>query len=126
MWGRVLAELFIHQRFAEDSIMARTPNPVKFQLWKVRVTAFKASGQTVAVFCKNLPCSVNSFYAWKKRIEMAQDSVVMQSRKASAFVPVVVRSRSELSVSIQLPSGVSIQVPCDATNAIKAILERVA
>ena len=54
--------------------MARTPNPVKFQLWKDRVIAFKASGQTVAVFCKNLPCSVNSFYAWKKRIEIVQDS----------------------------------------------------
>jgi hypothetical protein len=54
--------LFIHQRFAEDSAMAHAPNPVKFQLWKDRVAAFKASGETVTVFCKNFPFSVNSFY----------------------------------------------------------------
>jgi uncharacterized protein involved in tolerance to divalent cations len=106
--------------------MAHTPNPVRLQLWKDRVAAFKDSGETIAVFCKNLPCSVNSFYAWKKRIEEAQDSVAIQPRQASAFVPLVVRARSEANISIQLPSGVSIQVPCDATSAIKTILERVA
>jgi hypothetical protein len=124
--------LFIRQRFAEDSPMARTPNPVKLRLWKERLAAFHASGKTVAPFCKSVPCSANSFYAWKRRIESAartepsRDLVDSQSRKPSAFLPVVFRSRSELNVSIQLPSGVLIQVPCEATNAIHAVLERVA
>jgi len=94
--------------------------------------AFRDSGKTVAVFCKSLPCSVNSFYAWKRRIETApEDDIAIeapqkQAQKPAAFLPVMLRSARELCVSIQLSDGISIQVPCEATDAIRIILERVA
>jgi len=116
--------------------MARRTNPLKIQLWKDRLTSFHDSGKTVAVFCQSLPCSVNSFYAWKRRIETApeydiaieapQKQAQKQAQKPAAFLPMMLRSTRELCVSIELPDGVSILVPCEATDAIRIVLERVA
>ena len=73
MQGRVSAEWSIHQHLAEDSPMAYKTNPLKMQLWKDRLAAFHASDEMVAVFCQNIPCSINSFYARKRRIETAPE-----------------------------------------------------
>ena len=112
--------------------MARRTNPLKIQLWKDRLTSFHDSGKTVAVFCQSLPCSVNSFYAWKRRIETAPEYDIAieapqkQAQKPTAFLPVMLRSARKLFVSNQLPDGVSILGPCEATDAIRIVLERVA
>lgn len=107
--------------------MPRRASPAKVQLWAERLEAFKASGLSVAEFCKSLPCSPNSFYQWKRRIESNQDdSMAGTSNKSSAFLPVIVRATTELSLSIQLPNGVAIQVPCQATDTIRLVIEQVA
>jgi hypothetical protein len=108
--------------------MPRRACPVKLQLWTERLQAFRTSGLSVAEFCKNLPCSPNSFYQWKRRIEANhEDSLTLDNNsKPSVFLPVIVRQATELSLSIQLPNGVAIQVPCHATDAIRLVIEQVA
>ena len=116
MRGRVSAELSIHQYFAKDSPLARGTNPLKIKLWTERITAFYASGKTVAVFFQDQLRSVNFFYAWKRRIETVPeiDTVLQafqkQVQKPSAFLPVLLRSTREQCVSIQIPFKIETEI----------------
>jgi hypothetical protein len=140
-----LADGFVSLPFAKDFFMPRRACSAKFQLWTERIEAFKASGLSVAQFCKELPCSPNSLYGWKRRLDAsaqpqrAQGNAKPAQRaqgnhqptsarhiKQSAFLPIVLRAGAELHVAIRLPSGVSIEVPCQAIDAIRVVLEQVA
>lgn len=119
------SRLFVNT-LPKDLQVARTSNPARVQLWKERLEALQASEKTVAQFCQDIPCSVTSLYAWRRRFQALQDTLQETGGKQPGFLPVVLRSASHASVSFQLPTGITIQVPCEATNAIRVVLEQIA
>jgi hypothetical protein len=102
----------------------------KRALWQDRFSKFRESKQTVVQFCEATGCSVANFYCWKKKIDASSNpGGVTQpgtKRRQRSFVPVLVSRPSSVSVSVELPSGSIVRIPCDADNALRVVLDHVA
>jgi hypothetical protein len=103
--------------------MARSSSLAKRLLWESRLAQFCDSQFTVAEFCNRIGCSLKTFYYWKRKIEAATDSRGPAKSESRSFLPVVLSRPVSSSVSIRLPSGVVVRVPCEAVEAIKLVLE---
>lgn len=112
-------------------------------VWKGRIDEQRRSGQSIALFCKQQGFSAPSFYVWRKRLHQKRARPVIsgasragddhrsaavpgrRSGASSWFVPVTVTSADCRGVRIELPGGIVVSLPGDAslelvTAAIRA------
>src|SRR5271166_3679135 len=78
--------------FTGAQSVPRTPNPKLHALWRNRVRHQADSGLTVTQFCAQHGLRVKAFYAWKRRLRLADGSDSRPTLPATrGFVPVTVR-----------------------------------
>jgi hypothetical protein len=120
--------------------VARKANAALALIWKRRITQQRRSQLSIAEFCGQEGVSFQSFYVWRKRLrEVAAD---MRRRRGTAaadessgnhndrlFVPVHMppAAVSLGGLRIELPSGVVLTLPADAsaelvTTTIRAVM----
>jgi len=75
---------------------------------------------TVARFCRKEGVSTASFYRWRNRLADRQATAGRRDQ-TPAFQAVRV-TRANAPVSIQLPSGVRVEVPAENLDAVRAVL----
>ena len=105
--------------------MARVPNEALKLTWQRRIAQQRRSRLSVAKFCSQQGVSAKSFYAWRRRLREADPAPA----RSSLFVPVEVPAWSApmSGIRIELPSGVVMTLPADAsaellTTAIRAVM----
>jgi hypothetical protein len=103
--------------------------------WQQKILDQKASGQPIAIFCRERQLSRSKFYVWKKRLQPGKsaDATAPQSMR---FVPVLVQDSAEaneahdarVAIEIRLRCGHSLVVAPgfapDHLRAVLAVLER--
>lgn len=102
--------------------MARESNSRTAELWRSRIRAWRASGLSVAAYCRRIGVSQPSFYQWRRKLEGAvggaRDSGANRTRPSPSelsFLPVQVVGVGNAPLEIVLPNGVVVRVPpgCD-------------
>jgi hypothetical protein len=90
---------------------------VKVRVWRERFLRFDDSGMRISEFCSAEGVSKSSFHAWRRKMGRSGD------RKAAAggklFEPVTIAFGA---VTIRLPDGTLIEVPCESAIALRTIV----
>lgn len=102
--------------------MARETNSRTAELWRSRIKAWRASGLSVAAYCRRIGVSQPSFYQWRRKLESAAEVArapggdrVCPAPSEFSFLPVQVVGLGSAPLEIVLPNGVVVRVPpgCD-------------
>jgi hypothetical protein len=101
----------------------------KQRAWGVRFKRFRASGVSVARFCKQEQVSVNKFYYWAKRV--GSDSAgpaTSEADKVSRRPSVKAAAKTSGATNSALVrfswnTGVEVSVPADCLDAIRCLAE---
>lgn len=123
--------------------MGRRANAALALIWKRRIAQQRRSQLSIAEFCGQEGISFQSFYVWRKRLrEVAADTRRRRGTAAAdepngshndwLFVPVHLPSAAASlgGLRIELPSGVVLTLPADAsaelvTTTIRAVMSSV-
>lgn len=103
--------------------MSRKPDAGKWEAWRKRLGRFDRGSATVADFCGREGVSVANFYQWRRKL--AAKSADSLSVDTPGFVAVEITPPSPLEgscVQVFLPSGARMLVPCQAREAIVAVV----
>ena len=104
--------------------MPRTTSQAKLQLWKGRFEQFQLGHQTVQQFCESLGCTSATFHYWQRKLEPAdQLKTHTNLGESSAFLPVVLRGGTRMSVMVRVNDGTRIAIPVDALTALEVVLQ---
>jgi hypothetical protein len=106
--------------------MGRPVNAALRSMWRQRIARQLRSELSVADFCRQERLSLQSFYAWRRRLREDDPP----SLHSPLFLPVELApgsTRSGDGLRIELPGGVVMTVPADApaeilTTAIHAVM----
>lgn len=99
--------------------MGRRPNQALRSIWKQRIARQRRSGLSVAAFCRQEGCSQHSFYAWTRRLREVERAPL----RSSLFVPLELPvSPPPRGVRIELPRGVTMTLPADASGDVLAAI----
>lgn len=99
--------------------MGRRPNQALRSVWKQRITRQRRSGLSVAEFCRQEGCSQQSFYAWSRRLREVERAPLHSPLFVPLELPVSLPARG---VRIELPSGVTMTLPPDASGEVLAAI----
>ena len=88
--------------------------------WISWFSEFEQSGLTVREFCRRKQISDNSFYSWRKKLEVQPPN--HSAGSASPFVPVSVLDSNK--VEIDLPCGATIRVDRHSLDEVLVCLIR--
>ena len=103
--------------------MPRGPRPAKIEEWSRRLERLKASGASVAEFCKAESVSAASVYYWKKRLDpMPQAGTPAEN--AFKRVELLQHRAPATGLTVRLPGNVEIAVGHDASMA-ELVLDKV-
>jgi transposase-like protein len=98
--------------------MARESNSRTTELWRSRIRTWRASGLSVAAYCRRIGVSQPSLYQWRRKLESAVEgdrhSGANRARPSPAefsFLPVQVVGLGNAPLEIVLPNGVVVRVP---------------
>ena len=106
-------------------------------VWRGRIGAQAASGLMIADFCKQHPCSVGSFYHWKRRIAQgdARNAATVKPGRTESdnhrFVqvpaPAALNALTERTsvhrVELILPSGTIVRIPAGDVQSLQVVLK---
>lgn len=81
-------------------------DPAKEQVWRERVSEWRASGLSVREFCSQRQLREANFYAWRRELHQ-RDQVA--SASPPAFVPMTVLPPA--TVEVRCPSGHVVTLP---------------
>jgi len=102
--------------------MARSVDPGKGKVWRLRLRRFQKSRLTVAQFCREEGVSPPSFYQWRKRLAAAQGERARGGAKSrQPFVPV--RVIPAAAVEIHLPNGSRLCLPSGDADTLRVAIE---
>lgn len=99
--------------------MGRRPNRALRSVWKQRIARQRRSRLSVAEFCRQEGCSQQSFYAWCRRLREVEHAPLRSSLFVPLELPVALSARG---VRIELPSGVTMTLPADASGEVLAAI----
>jgi hypothetical protein len=108
--------------------MVSSGNPEKRRAWEARFARYRASGLSVARFCRQERVSVNTFYYWAKRLRTASAMASLRAdrtippRRASATSPADSNTRGPV-VRFRWKTGAEARVPADCLEAIRCLAE---
>ena len=98
--------------------MGRVSDPAKAALWRERFARRDSSGLSVKEFCTTEGITVPSFYAWRRKLGLASVRPRKSSR-TSAFQQVLLHA-PPTALTVYLPGGVRIEMPCLNDSALRA------
>jgi hypothetical protein len=70
----------------------RRPDPALHTLWQQRLRRFEQSGLSALAFCTEHGLSLPSFYAWKRRLRLAEEEAWREASQRRAEL--IQKSRS--------------------------------
>jgi hypothetical protein len=100
--------------------MARVSDPAKVALWRERFARRESSGMSVKEFCVAEGITVPSFYAWRRKLGLVSVRPRKSSRP-SAFEQVILHA-PPTGLTVHLPGGVQIEMPCVSDSALRAVI----
>lgn len=116
--------------------MTRRLDDGKRRIWEKRLERFRASGLTVARFCRGEDVSVHTFHYWAKRIRYAASMTpetqgLERSSPAIGFLGARTRlaERSDSAkddtamVRFLFDRGVQVSIPADCLEAIRCLVQ---
>ena len=103
--------------------MAISGDVEKRRIWVAMFAKHRASGISVARFCKQERVSPNTFYYWAKRLRTAMAPAPSWPERAA---PATSSSRREAVVCFRWKSGAEVVVPAECLEAIRCLAEFVA
>jgi hypothetical protein len=95
-------------------------------VWGERLRRFEQAGLTVAEFCRQEGVSAPSFYQWRKRLanpskgQRFKAAAQRSSHSSSAFQQVMLSAGAV--VTVELPSGVRIDLPAQQEALVRTVL----
>ena len=81
--------------------MSRRGSGQRESYWRKVIAQQRASGQSIAAFCRERDISPPSFYGWRRRLA---------NRKTPQFVPVSLPATAA-EFEVRLPNGIVVMVP---------------
>ena len=105
--------------------MGRRPSEERRRYWREVLARQRRSGLSVAAFCRRHEVSPAAFYGWKRRLAGETSG---KSTEVS-FVPLPLDQAVPplaAELSLQLPNGVQVTVPCNFDDAALERLLQVA
>ena len=111
--------------------MVSLPDVEKGRAWEVRFERFRASGLSVARFCKQERVSVNTFYYWAKRVgsnsarPRTSEAGKAPRRSHPSVKPAATAGgmANAALVRFSLNAGVEVSVPADCLGVIRCLAE---
>jgi transposase-like protein len=107
--------------------MGRKQSSKVESVWRSRLARFRRGDLTVAEFCRREGVSTPSFYQWRKRLELGQQSSKRGRRSGNGSAtagdgsPFVAVSVSPPAIAeVEFPNGVRIRVPATNVEALRA------
>jgi hypothetical protein len=86
--------------------------------WERRIARWRASGLSMAAYCRQHALSYWMFVRWRKRIEPA-----VTPAAPLTLIPVVAPASSGSAITIRLPGGIGIEVePGFDVDALSAVM----
>ena len=106
-------------------------------VWQSRIDAQPASGLTIAEFCKQHPCSVGSFYQWKRRLAQgdARNAATVKPGRVksdghrfvqvpAAATPAAATERTSVQkIELILPSKAIVRIPAGDAQSLEIVLQ---
>lgn len=88
-------------------------NEARWEHWRSVLAEQRASGVSVAEFCRRRSISTPSFYNWRRRLE-AEEHVV------SPFISVTLPTAHVASQSLELilSNGITLRIPAECDEAV--------
>jgi hypothetical protein len=106
--------------------MGRGADRGKLASWRRRLARQKASGLTVAAFCRRERVSVSLWRYWQRQV--AREATVVSGplprRPAMPFAAVEIIPRR--SVFLRFPGGATMEIPDDRIDLVRLAIERLA
>jgi len=106
--------------------MGRGVDRKKLAEWRRRLARQKASGLTVAAFCRRERVSVSLWKYWQRQVERATPVAcgLPPLRPAMPFAPVEIIPRR--SVFLRFPGGTTMEIPDDRMDLVRLAIDRMA
>jgi hypothetical protein len=94
--------------------------------WQARIDAYRASGLSGSRFCQAHDLIYHQFVYWRKKLAGTERGAPRGNRVAvNGFTQVVLERPTNAELTIQLPSGLSIQgIRHQNLDLVQALLER--
>lgn len=116
--------------------MPRVSDPALRLRWQRRLLKFQTFHGSVRRFCHAEGVSVASFYQWRQKLNDDSDATkasaqtAAEDNKAAHFVPLqfvqpVAHRSQPTHVAILLAGGTRIELPCDDSPVIQAVIRSV-
>ena len=114
--------------------MGRGCDGAKARVWRERFLRFNDDGMTIAEFCVAEGVSTASFYAWRRKLTMqdqtTRDQTTPQQKKRpkeklagrGVFEPLTIAAA--VLVVVRLPGGILIEVPDNSEGALRTIVSQ--
>ena len=112
----------------ESRFMVSSGDVQKRRAWEARFARYRASGLSVARFCKQERVSTNTFYYWAKRLRTASAMASLRAdqtiprRHASVATPTGSNTRGPV-VRFRWKTGTEVRVPADCLEVIRCLAE---
>ncbi len=88
--------------------------------WLLWFSEFRESGLSIKAFCRRISVSENSFYQWRKKLNVELETPETSSSESPRFVPVSIVGSAEWR--IDLPCGATIRIPQEESS-LKTVLK---
>jgi hypothetical protein len=106
--------------------MSRNLDEAKGEAWRKRLRRFDRGLATVADFCEGEGVSVASFYQWRQKLAAVDADSLSVDRPGFVAVEITPPSPGDgSSVQVFFPGGARMLVPCQARDAISAVVAAV-
>ncbi len=112
----------------ESRFMVSSEDVQKRRAWEARFARHRASGLSVARFCKQERVSANTFYYWAKRLRTASATASLWAdrtippRHVSVTTPTGSNTRGPV-VRFRWKTGTEVRVPADCLEVIRCLAE---
>jgi len=98
-------------------------------VWRQRVTAQQADGESIRDWCKSNGCHEHAFYWWRARLGLSPVSGLKRRRRIvqPKFAEVVVDStpRASLMMTLRLRSGAELVLPAMPVSQIAELVRAI-
>ena len=104
--------------------MARTVDRKKLAEWQRRFARYRASGLTVAAFCRRERIKAGRWKYWQRQVERLTTSEPRQTASRAVFQAIEIIPRR--TVVVRFPGGATLEVPDDRIDLVRLAIDRMA
>jgi len=104
--------------------MARTVDRKKLAEWQRRFARHRASGLTVAEFCRRERIEAGRWQYWQRQVERLTTSEPRRTASRAVFQAVEIIPRR--AVVVRFPGGATLEIPDDRIDLVRLAIDQMA